>query len=112
MKMYADYIKETLGDETLIREEGFATYRFLDDNGVPAVYVIDIYVRPDFRKTMIASQMADEIIEIAKAKGCKIAIGTVLSTTKDPNRSLGLLLGYGMKFFCCNQTGMIFKKEI
>lgn len=112
MKMYADYIKETLGDETLIREEGFATYRFFDDNGVPSVYIIDIYVRPDFRRTTVASQMADEIIETAKARGCKTAIGTVLATTKNPNRSLAMLLGYGFNFSCCNQTGMIFKKEI
>lgn len=108
MKMYRDYLKERLGDVLLERDEGFATYRFIGD----AVYIVDIYVRPDFRRTMVASNMADEIAEIAKEKGCKEMIGTVSSMSKNPTDSIKVLLGYGMKFFSSTNEGLIFKKEI
>lgn len=110
MKMYRDYLKERLGDELVEREEGFASYRYIDNGS--SVYIVDLYVRPDFRKTKIASQMADEIVRIAKEKGCKTLVGTVSSSAKNATDSIKVLLGYGMSFFACNQDGLIFKKEI
>lgn len=109
MSMYADYIKERMGDEIIEREEGFATYRYVNSY---EVYIIDIYVKPDFRKTNIASQMADEIAEIARKEGKVMMIGTVSSTAKNPTESIKVLLGYGMKFRSSNQDGIIFEKEM
>lgn len=112
MKMYADYLKERLGDEIVLRDEGFATYRFVDDCGTPAVYIVDIYVRPDFRKTKIASEMADSIANIAKEKGYHRLIGSVDSTAKTATDSIKVLLAYGMQFHRQAPGGLIFKKEI
>lgn len=112
MSMHAEYIRERLGDEVLEYEEGFATYRFIDDSGVKAVYIVDIFVRPDFRKTKMASIMADEIVEKAKEKGCKRLIGTVCPTAKNATDSLRVLLGYGMELYQCDKSAVIFKKEI
>ncbi len=112
MKMYRDYLKERIGDELLEREEGFATYRFIDDMTTKSVYIVDIYVRPDFRKTKVASEMADCIAAIAKEQGCKYMIGSVLSTSATATESIKVLLGYGMCFHKLFQDGLIFKKEI
>lgn len=112
MKMYRDYLKERLGDELVERPEGFATYRYVDHFGTPAVYIVDIYVRPDFRKTKVASEMADDICVTAQKAGCKVMLGTVLSTAKNATDSIKVLLAYGMTFHSCSQDGLIFKKEL
>lgn len=112
MKMYRDYLMERLGDEMVERPEGFATYRFIDDFGIPAVYIVDLYVRPDFRKTKIASEMADEIVKKAKAEGYHRLIGSVDSSAKNATDSIKVLLAYGMSLHRSSQQGLIFKKEI
>ena len=110
--MYADYIKEIHGDECVETEEGFATYRFIDDSGVPSVYIIDIYVRPDFRKSMAASHMADQIVELAKKRGCRRLLGTVNMSIKDPTSSAKFLFRYGMQLYVSSPNSIIFKKEL
>lgn len=112
MQMYRDYLRERLGDEMLEREEGFATYRYVSNYGTPAVYIIDLYVRPDFRKTKVASEMADEIVKIAMRSGCKTLFGTVSTSAKNATDSIRVLLGYGMSFHSSNQDGLVFKKEL
>ncbi len=112
MTMHSEYIRERLGDEVLEYDEGFATYRFLDDSGVKAVYIVDIFVRPDFRKTRMASVMADEICEKAKAQGCTRIIGSVSPSAKNATDSLKVLLGYGMTLYCSTNEAIIFKKEL
>lgn len=110
--MYLDYLRERLGDESVVRDEGFATYRFLDDNCTPSVYIVDIYVRPDFRKTSIASEMADQIVEISKKMGCRRLIGTVVPNAKRSTESLKVLLGYGMELYYSKDNLVVFKKEL
>jgi GNAT superfamily N-acetyltransferase len=112
MSMYADYLRERVGDEIIEREEGFATFRIIDDGGVMTVYIVDIYIKPEYRKMKMATVMADEIKERAKFLGCKAMIGTVSSSAKKPTDSMKVLLGYGMQFYKSNQDGIIFRKEI
>lgn len=112
MSMHADYVRERLGDEILERAEGFATYRFVDDKGTPCVYIVDIYTHPDFRKTRVASDMADQIVGRAKIRGCKRLLGTVSPTAKNATDSLRVLLGYGMSLYSCSNDLIIFRKEI
>lgn len=112
MSMYADYIKERLGDDAIETEEGFCTYRYLDHGGESAVYIIDIYVRPFLRKGSVASDLADRVAAIAKEKGCKVMIGTVVPSAKGSTDSLRVLLGYGMQLDSASQNLIIFKKGI
>lgn len=112
MSMFSEYVRERMGDEILERDEGFATYRFIDHNEVKSVYIVDIFTRPDFRKTKIASEMADKIALIGKTMGCKQMLGTVSSAAKSSTDSIKVLLAYGFEFDSCNQDGMLFKKGI
>ncbi len=97
--MYAEYLKETHNKHLLEAPEGFLTYGFDCVPGVsdPHVYIEDLYVRPDYRRTHVASAMADKVAEIARERGCKLMFGTVNARTSDPNRSLRVLQGYGMR---------------
>ena len=109
MSLYGDYLRERTFDEIIETEKGFATYRFMDDS---CVYIIDIYVKPEFRKSGAASDIADTIVEIAKKRGCYKLMGSVVPSTKGSTTSLKVLLGYGMSLESSSNDFIIFSKEI
>ena len=109
MSMYAEYLKEKTNDEILETEEGFATYRFVNEK---QVYIIDIYVKPGFRYEGHASVMADTIVGLAKQRGCTELLGSVVPTTKKSTDSLWVLLRYGMTLLSSTNDFILFRKEI
>jgi ribosomal protein S18 acetylase RimI-like enzyme len=108
--LYSKYIAERTNDKVLEIPEGFATYRYINDN--KAVYIIDIYVLPEFRNKKIACEMADRIVKEAKELGCKELIGTVVPSAKGSTASLKVLLGYGMTLNSAANDVVVFRKEI
>lgn len=110
MSMYAAYLNERTNDEILETEKGFATFRYLND--FKTVYIVDIYVRPDFRKDGIAGALADTIVEMAKASGATELLGTVAPSAKNSTDSLKVLLAYGMKLHSATSDCIIFRKDI
>lgn len=104
----AAYIKEREGFESLITDEGFASYRILGEE----CYLKDIYVYPDYRKQGVASEIADEIAALAKKEGCKFLTGSVCTTAKNPTDSTAVLIAYGFKITATVQNGILFRKEI
>lgn len=107
--MYEEYLKERLGDLTVKSDFGFATYRYLEDR--KAVYIVDIFVRHQYRKDGHASMLADKIGKEAKAKGYPQMIGTVVPSTKGSTESLKALLAYGMTLESATNDLIIFKKD-
>lgn len=112
MSMWGDYIKEHRDDGIVESENGFATYRFVPIDAEPAVYLVDIYVRPELRKSDIASDMANQICEIGKEKGCRFLIGSVAPQAKKATESLKVLLAYGMRLHSASNELIVFVKEI
>jgi ribosomal protein S18 acetylase RimI-like enzyme len=110
MSLYANYIKEKTTDHILESEHGFLTYRYLDED--KSVYIIDLYVMPDFRKIGIASAMADHVVAEAKLRGCTKLLGSVVPSNKYSTDSLKVLLAYGMILESASNDFVIFKKEI
>lgn len=109
MSLYADYIKERLGDEIIENETGFASYRYLNEK---QVYIVDLYIRPAYRKQRAASALSDHIVEVARARGCSELIGTVVPSAKGSTESIKALLGYGLRLDSASQDLVIFKKDI
>ena len=107
--MYADYLLEHHGDHLYKIDQGFAIYRFLNEK---QVYIVDIYVKPEFRKTGIASTIADDIGAISKLRGCSEMLGTVVPSAKNSTASLKVLLGYGMKLQSSSNDLIVFIKEL
>lgn len=95
--LWAEYLAERTGKQVLECAEGFAVYLFVTWDGESAVYLEDIYVRPDKRKSHVATQMADLVAEMARQKGCTVMIGSVAPNVNGSTRSLKVLLGYGME---------------
>ena len=108
--LYARYIKERLGDEYIETDHGFATYRFLDDG--KTVYIVDIYVIPEFRNQRIASGIADRVVEIAKRRGAIELIGTVSPRANGATESMKALLGYGMALKSASSEVIVFGRAI
>ncbi len=108
--MYADYLRERSHDEIIETASGFVTYRFLPDE--KTVYIVDIFVIPEDRKSKMASLMADGIVKIAKDRGCSKLVGSVVPSMKNSTLSMKVLLGYGMSLESATADFIIFKKDI
>ncbi len=108
MSLYGEYVKETRGLETVEDERGFATFLITKEE----CYIESIYVSPGFRKTKIASQMADEIRSIAKMRGCKYLTGSINLTISSPEASMLAQLAYGFKIVLAQNNVIFLKMEI
>ena len=109
MSLYSEYVREHSDDEVIETEVGFGRYRFLNQT---QVYIVDIYVRPDRRKSGAASAIADNIVELAKLRGCTELLGTVVPSAKNSTASLRVLLGYGMNLHAIEGNMVVFRKAI
>jgi len=109
MSHYANYLIEKTDCSIVETEEGFATYRFTDDR---AIYIVDIYVSSDFRKSGVASKFADRIAEIGRGKGLSKMYGSINLGTKDCTASLKVLLAYGFQLNSCTNNFLLLDKEI
>ena len=88
MSLYAEYIKETRGLNIVEKEWGYAT---LENKG---------------------SELANEILGIAKSEGCKVLTGAVTTRFKDPTSSLKFMITYGLKIDKIIQDVIFLKMEI
>lgn len=108
MSLYSDYLAETGQRGIVESDSGFATYQIA---GVEC-YIVDIYIKPEHRKSGQASNLANQITEIAKAQGCKYLTGTTNTSFKDPTSSMKTLLSYGFRFLKQEPSLIWFVKEI
>lgn len=106
--LYGAYIKERENKSIIESEKGFATYFFIEGG----VYIEQLYVAPDHRHGHVASDMADQIAHIAKAKGYKHMYGTVKPSTNFSTDSLKVLLAYGFKLDGAANDAIVMKKEL
>ena len=109
MSLYSSYLLERTNDRILETESGFASYRYISEK---TVYIIDIYVVPEMRKSGLASTFANAIAAEAKAKGCVEMLGTVNPTAKNSTASLQVLFAYGMKLHSSSENVIVCKKDI
>ena len=105
---YALYIKEREGKEIIEDSKGFATFTINEDN----CYIVDIFVKEEYRQENIASKYADEITMIAKENGCKYLTGSVCPKAHGSDTSLKVLLAYGFKLESSVNNFIYFRKEI
>lgn len=109
MKMYANYISERLGRDIIVYPDmGFATFQIQNEE----CYLVDIFVEKDFRRQDVGTRLADDVVKIAKQKGCTVLTGSVALNSKNPDASIKSLLFYGLNPVSANDNFIIFKKDI
>lgn len=109
--MWTEYLKEREGFESLESQYGFATYQFTPQN---EMYVRDLYVMPEFRRSGFATQIADALTSIALEKKCYVMIGTVslgLPSTTDSVKAL-LFYGFNVRGYDPRLQQIIFIKQL
>lgn len=109
MSLYAEYVRERLGDEIYETEDAFATYRFINEK---QVYIIDLYVKPEKRKLGLASAISDSIVDIARKHGRSELIGSVVPSAKTSTGSMKAFLAYGMQIQSSANDFIVLKKDI
>jgi GNAT superfamily N-acetyltransferase len=108
MQQLAAYLKEREGFDSVITDEGFASYRINGDD----CYIRDIYIHHDYRKGGAASAIADQIASTARRFGCRYLTGSVDTSKGDPTASTKILLAYGFKVVSAVQGGIWFRKDL
>ena len=107
--LYSQYLKERLGRGIVETEHGFATFEYITDK---IVYIIDLYVIPEKRKSHLASDMADEICRVAKEAGYVQLLGSVDLNAKGAQTSIKILLAYGMSISHADKNAIYFVKDL
>lgn len=106
--LYAEYIKERENRETIEKPWGFITYSIDGE----LCDIDSVYVVPEYRRSKAASTLADEVVEIAKAKGCKTLVGYVDPEANNAHASIQVQFGYGFKFHSVRNNLLVFTKDI
>lgn len=109
ISLYAQYIKEREGFETLEVEHGFATYKQIEPD---MVYLRDIFVEDNFRQNGIASDLSKQVALIAKDLGCKKLTGSVCIDAIGVTISMKALLGDGFQYSHASGNMIYFVKDI
>lgn len=103
MSIYADYLKEREGIETLESADGFMTYTLTED----ALYIVDVYVRPEARRTGAATALEEQAIAKAKEAGRAHLMGSVSFGVAGVDASLKMMIRSGYSFLSFNEEKQI-----
>jgi hypothetical protein len=106
--MYAEYLKEREDKNVLENEHGFVVFKYFDE----FTYIIDIFVKPEMRKTHVARDLANEVCAISRAMGKKQILGSVDVRANGATESLKVLLAYGMRVDSVDGQVIYFKKDL
>lgn len=108
MSLYANYIKEREGLSIIENDKGFVTYKI----SKPVIFIQDLYVAPEFRRTGAATEFGDAVVKIGKENQCSILRGDVCPTATGASEAMLFQLNYGMKISNSNQDIISLWKEI
>lgn len=107
--MIKEYFKELKGLELYEEEHGFVLFRI----SPPYLYIHDMYVKPDYRQSGLAKDMADKLLAAAKEEcGCTHLMADIQPSNHTATLAMKVLLAYGMSVVEANQDEIIFIKEI
>lgn len=73
MSLWADYLKERLGQDSIERDFGFLVYKV---QGI-VCEICELYVSPAVRSSGRGRELVSEVIEIAKQQNCVTLIAYV-----------------------------------
>lgn len=107
--MYFEYLTERRPECKILKNnKGFAVYSYIDE----AVYIEEIYVKPEYRKEDVASQLSEVIQQEAKGLGYEILLGSVSPSANGSTDSLKVLLAHGMSLLSSQDDLIMFWKTL
>ena len=106
--LFAQYVQERSNKHVIETDKGFATYLFVQDG----IYAEDVYVKPEFRRSNVASIFGDKIAKIGRQHGYKKMYGSVKPSSNQATESLKFLLAYGFKLLHAGPDAITLVKDI
>lgn len=103
-----EYVKEREGKEVVECEDGFALYEITGN----VIYLADIYVVPEKRRSRVCYELADKVVEIGKENNCTILLGSIDPNLETKEQSEKVLINYGYKYLGHEKMLDWYKKEI
>jgi len=99
MSLYADFVKETVGWETLEDEDSFVTYELQKVGSVSCIKIIEMYVAKHARGKDTWNSLADKIEEIGRQNNCKTISAQISKSTSEftQQRTAHLCRLFGMQ---------------
>ena len=99
MSLYGRYLKERSNTDIIEFDYGFASYKYLPSG---YVYILDMYVLPENRRSKYAYKLADMICEMAIEKGYNHLLVSADNRKNGYEVSIKVFEGYGMKEHVCD----------
>lgn len=109
ISLYAQYLKERGSYGIVECKEGFATFDYVSED---VVYLIDVYVIPEKRKSKIATNLVNEISKEAKKSGHKIMLTSADTRANGIETAIKAIEAYGFKLFKAEEPMLFFSKDI
>ncbi len=107
--MYGAYLKERLNKEYFETAHGFVIYSwYLDD----AIYIEELYIKPEHRLEGFGTVMVDAVCDIAKKAGKKYLVGTIDPRANGSTVSMKALLAYKMQLWRLEDGLIYLSKEL
>lgn len=111
MEQYKSYLEETYEGESCYidpQNRGWASYKISGDE----CYIVHCYLAPDFRGKTMMSELCQNIEKVAKDKGCKYMTGTVDLSSKNPERSMRMMITDGYKLHSAQNNVIVLIKYL
>lgn len=108
--MYADYLKETEGYETVENEYGFVTYNISKITKI--LDVGDIYIKSSERNGVAFSKVYDFIRDLGVKENCVRITCNVLTYQSNPERAMYMMLRKKFKYSHFHDGVIYFYKNI
>jgi hypothetical protein len=83
MSLYSEFVKETVGWETLEDETSFVTYEIQKVGSVSCIKIIEMYVTPLARGKDKWNELADKVEEIGRQNKCKTISAQISKNTSE-----------------------------
>lgn len=98
--MYANYVKERRGLDSLERDYGFAIYTLLEGE----LFIEALYIAPEYRNAGKAHELVGELKELAKQHECNCLVGNVDMRTNTATEALAFHLAMGQKLLAADNS--------
>lgn len=99
ISLYGQYVIEREGKQILETDSGFATYTIAPTEIGNQIFVHDLFILQNCRKSKEASNLVDQLLEIAADNNCTHAMSTVDPRTNGATTALKFQLHVGMNLY-------------
>ena len=113
MEMYKKYIEELYDNASIVfNSKGFLEYRILGEGEDKELYIKELGILKEFRKTHGARDLADQVSNVARDLGCKYLSASMSPLNENPDVSMKVILSYGFKPLRAEDNVVWFIKEL